>query len=146
MANASCPTGSVGTATRACLGPKGPGWAAQPDLSGCLHKEFVLFNQLLKNQTNQESWVLAKKARELVDRRRTGSDLYQMDVGTVRAGVNAIFGRESDLSGFRLAHRVDRNFLDNFFNVISWLFDANSNSGKSYFYGRATMHLHSENI
>ena len=75
VANASCPAGSVGTATRACLGggPKG-GWAPRPDLSRCLHKEFVLFNQLLlkNNKTETESWVLAKKARDLVDGSRLG--------------------------------------------------------------------------
>ena len=59
---------------------------------------------------------------------RSSPALYEMDVRTIRAGVNAIFGRESELSGFRLAHRVDRNFLDNFFNVISWLFDSQPSS------------------
>ena len=66
VANASCPSGAVGVASRACLGPK-KGWGL-PDLSGCLHKEFVLFNQLIKNKTSvKESWVLAKKARQLID-------------------------------------------------------------------------------
>ena len=36
-----------------------------------------------------------------------------------------IFDLEADAEGFELAHKKDRHFLDNFLNVVSWLFTKN---------------------
>ena len=44
--NATCPDKSIGTATRLC---QKSGWAP-PDLSSCIHEEFLHFSQLLQNR------------------------------------------------------------------------------------------------
>mgnify|MGYP003307886345 CR=1 FL=1 len=76
----------------------------------------------------KESWILAKKAYDLIIdypiSEQTDSQLFDRDVETIKRGVYKIFTREEQLSGFRLAHRVDRGFLNNFFTVLSWQFDA----------------------
>ena len=118
LPNATCPENSAGLARRPC---SKTGWEA-PDLSGCIHQEtIVLSNQI---QNSQESWILAKKARETiadVNRHYSRKDLYPKDYKAVEDSVSKIFELEADAAGFELAHKKDRNFLDNFMNVVSWL-------------------------
>ena len=125
--SANCSSEAVGVAIRHCTNST-TGWG-EPDLSGCLHKEFLVFRNMLFNNSNEvkESWILAKKAYDLITTKFSQikkGQLFERDIKTVKRGVYKIFGREDELSGFRLAHRVDRGFLRNFFSVLTWVFDA----------------------
>ena len=127
VVNANCSSGAVGIATRGCTNSTS-GWG-EPDLSGCLHKEFLVFRNMLYNNSNEvkESWILAKKAYDLITTKFPQveeGDLFDRDVKTIKRGMYKIFSREEELSGFRLAHRVDRGFLKNFFSIVTWVFDA----------------------
>ena len=127
VVNANCSSGAVGIALRRCTNSTS-GWA-EPDLSGCLHKEFLVFRNTLFNNSNEvkESWILAKKAYDLITTKFSQikeGQLFDRDIKTIKRGVYKIFTREEELSGFRLAHRVDRGFLKNFFSVLNWVFDA----------------------
>ena len=48
VVNANCSSGAVGIAVRRCTNSTS-GWA-EPDLSGCLHKEFLVFRNILLPQ------------------------------------------------------------------------------------------------
>ena len=61
LPNATCPENSVGLARRPCTKQ---GWES-PDLSGCIHQDMILLRNQVKN--GEESWILAKKAREAID-------------------------------------------------------------------------------
>jgi len=46
--NATCPDKAVGIATRSCTKN---GWV-KPDLTGCMHEEFLHLSQLIQNKSN----------------------------------------------------------------------------------------------
>ena len=77
LPNASCPEkDSQGFARRPC---SKMGWD-KPDLSGCTHQELLLLKSQV--QTGQESWILAKKARETIEdinQLYSRRDLYSKD-------------------------------------------------------------------
>lgn len=116
--NATCPENAVGLAKRSC---DQRGWGSS-DLTGCVHQEFLLLSNQAK--ANQESWVLAKKAKEtVVDvvHQYLTSDLFKKDFEAVETSIFKVVERESNSMGFELAHKKDRQFLDHFFQTVSWL-------------------------
>ena len=100
LPNASCPEkDSQGFARRPC---SKMGWD-KPDLSGCTHQELLLLKSQV--QTGQESWILAKKARETIEdinQLYSRQDLYSKDFQYVEDSVFKIFDLEADAEGFEL--------------------------------------------
>ena len=119
LPNATCPENSVGMAKRPCTNM---GWS-RSDLSGCVHQEFILLSNQIK--TNQESWILIKKARETIENANySPSEYFVKDVQAIHNCVFKVLNTEDKAQGFELAHKKDRNFLENFMFVISWLFQS----------------------
>jgi len=55
--------------------------------------------------------------------------LYNKDVLAVEKLVQVILDQESQATGFQLSHKKDREFLDNFINIVSWIVE-NENATK----------------
>lgn len=90
----------------------------------------------------QESWVLTQKSRDLIlsamrKYSMTGistnpgemASLYNKDVVAVEKLVHTVLDQEAQASGFQLSHKKDREFLDNFVNIVSWITE-NENATK----------------
>jgi cadherin EGF LAG seven-pass G-type receptor 1 len=123
LPNATCPDNAVGLTSRHCTPT---GWV-KSDLSGCIHQEFIVLSNNL--QTSQESWVLAKKAKDTLAEAAQvyqDSDLYDKDVAAIESSVFKVLDQETNAVGFELAHKKDRQFLDHFIGVVSWLFKQES--------------------
>ncbi len=57
------------------------------------------------------------------------TSLYNKDVVAVEKLVQKVLDQEARASGFQLSHKKDREFLDNFINVVSWITE-NENATK----------------
>ena len=120
LPNATCPQNAVGMAKRPCTKE---GWL-KVDLSGCVHQEFIILSNQVK--TSQESWVLIKRARETLETTQltySKDDFFFKDVEAIESCVFQVFDNEAKAQGFELAHKKDRQFLENFMAVLSWLLD-----------------------
>ena len=118
--NATCPQKAVGMAKRPCTQS---GWKPV-DLSGCIHQEFVALTNKIK--ASQESWILTKRTREILNQAENAYSrkrFFDKDLEAIKGSVLAVFEKESKAQGFELAHKKDRQFLDNFLNVLSWLLE-----------------------
>ncbi len=114
---APCPDSSVGLVTRNCT--QG-GWA-EADFSSCTHKDFL---KLQKADPASESWRLVRTIDAAVQKHSSFNRRYKNDVAAVLASVENVLRKEANLTGFQLAHRKDRTFLANLFDIISWLIDS----------------------
>ena len=131
--NATCPDKSIGSASRLC---QKTGWTP-PDLSGCIHEEFLHLSQMIQNRSShQESWVIIQKTKDLTTNSRKFSKagsvqdstrmqqlLHDKDIAVIEKAVYIVLDQESQASGFQLAHKKDREFLDNFLGVVSWIIE-----------------------
>ena len=117
--NATCPENSVGVAKRPCTNM---GWQ-KSDLSGCIHQEFIILSNQVKNAADFESWILVKRARETIENAKyLPTEYFEKDVAAIQNCVFKVLSAEDKAQGFELAHKKDRDFLENFMFVVSWLF------------------------
>ena len=49
--------------------------------------------------------------------------LHEKDISAIEKSIYLVLEQESQASGFQLAHKKDREFLDNFLGVVSWLIE-----------------------
>lgn len=119
MPNATCPQNAIGMAKRPCTKT---GWG-KTDLSGCIHQEFIVISNHL-NSPDQESWLIVKRTKEAIQSGEvayTRNQFFQKDVEAVKNSVLTVFKNEAKAQGFQLAHKKDRDFLENFVSVLAWL-------------------------
>jgi cadherin EGF LAG seven-pass G-type receptor 1 len=115
----NCPDSSVGVVTRNC---SEGGWG-QADFSSCTHKEFL---KLQTADPNTESWLTIRTIGSALEKQASFSRRYKNDVTAVYASIDKVLKKEANLTGFQLAHRKDRTFLNNLFKIVSWLLDSDN--------------------
>jgi hypothetical protein len=57
------------------------------------------------------------------DTNRMQQLLHEKDIAAIEKSIYLVLEQESQASGFQLAHKKDREFLDNFLGVVSWLIE-----------------------
>ena len=113
---AKCPELSIGHVTRVCTVS---GWA-KPVFSDCMHKLFGSVDA----EGRGESWENASNMKRTLELHKKNNKLtYSRDIQRVYDFTKQVLQREVQMSGFELAHRKDRMFLDNICHLLSWIVD-----------------------